>query len=95
VLVSKGSMRHLVKLQHYLSSVVLVIVVTQVNQGVHYSRGIKEGILPQRGLIGCQKLMREQEYNSATLSEKYAKDKALSKMISSTQNASRHRKKKH
>jgi len=39
--------------------------------------------------------MREQAYNSATLSEKYAKDKALSKMISSTQNASRHRKKKH
>lgn len=50
---------------------------------------IKDGLLSQRRLLSYQKLMREQAFNGATLAEKRSKDKALGKLINSTQNASK------
>lgn len=55
---------------------------------------IQSNSLDQRRFDNYQKLMREQAFNSATLAEKRAKDKAFGKMISATQNESRTRKKK-
>ena len=44
---------------------------------------ISQGELQSRRLSSYQKLMREQEFNSATLAEKRAKDKRFGKMIKS------------
>ena len=44
---------------------------------------ISRGELPARRLSSYQKLMREQEFNSATLAEKRAKDRRFGKMIKS------------
>lgn len=44
---------------------------------------ISRGELPERRLSSYQKLMREQEFNSATLAEKRAKDRRFGKMIKS------------
>jgi ribosome biogenesis GTPase len=47
---------------------------------------ITSGELELRRLTSYQKLLKEQAFNSATLSEKKAKDKAFGKMISRVQN---------
>jgi len=49
-------------------------------------QAITSGELELRRLISYQKLMKEQAFNSATLSEKRAKDKAFGKMINRVQN---------
>jgi ribosome biogenesis GTPase len=48
-------------------------------------QAITSGDLELRRLTSYQKLLREQAFNSATLSEKKAKDKAFGKMISRVQ----------
>lgn len=54
---------------------------------------LEQGTLEQRRFDSYQKLLREQEFNSATLAEKRAKDKAFGKMINDVQAGSRHMKK--
>ncbi|KHT50232.1 ribosome small subunit-dependent GTPase A [Vibrio sinaloensis] len=52
-------------------------------------RALEEGKLEQRRLDSYLKLMREQAFNSATLAEKRAKDKAFGKMVNTVQQQSR------
>ena len=54
---------------------------------------LDDGTLDPRRFKSYQKLMREQEFNSSTLAQKRAKDKALGKMINTVQAESRHFKK--
>jgi len=61
--------------------------------GCAVQAAIKDGSVSLRRLLSYQKLMREQAINGATLAERKTKDKALGKLINSTQNASRHYKK--
>nr|WP_086937362.1 ribosome small subunit-dependent GTPase A [Thaumasiovibrio occultus] len=61
--------------------------------GCAIQQALNSGELAQRRFDSYQKLMREQAFNSATLAEKRAKDKAFGKMIHTIQNESRQRKK--
>lgn len=54
---------------------------------------LNNGDISLRRWASYQKLLREQAFNTATLAEKHAKDKALGKMINTTQVASRRSKK--
>ncbi|GGI84691.1 ribosome small subunit-dependent GTPase A [Shewanella gelidii] len=63
--------------------------------GCAIQQAIKGGLLSERRLLNYQKLKREQALNGASLAGKRAKDKALGKLINSTQNASRRYKKGH
>ena len=54
---------------------------------------IDNGMIDQRRLKNYQKLMREQAMNSASLAEKRARDRSLSRMYRSVQTESRRRKK--
>jgi len=54
--------------------------------GCAVQQAILAGKLEQRRLVSYQKLLKEQAFNSATLSEKKAKDKAFGKMINRVQN---------
>lgn len=65
----------------------------QSEPGCAVLAAIDSGELSQRRMDSYQKLMREQAFNSATLAEKRSKDKALGKMINTTQLASRRFKK--
>ncbi|TLU61860.1 ribosome small subunit-dependent GTPase A [Thalassotalea litorea] len=60
--------------------------------GCEIQKALKLGELNQRRFQSFEKLMREQAFNSATLAQKRAKDKAFGKMINSIQNDSRSRK---
>ena len=51
--------------------------------GCAVQRAISQGKLNARRLSSYQKLLREQQFNSATLAEKRAKDKRFGKMIKS------------
>jgi len=53
--------------------------------GCAVQKAINSGELELRRLTSYQKLMKEQAFNSATLSEKKAKDRALGKMINRVQ----------
>ncbi|PSU44631.1 ribosome small subunit-dependent GTPase A [Photobacterium frigidiphilum] len=55
---------------------------------------IEDSSLDQRRFNNYQKLMREQAFNSATLAEKRAKDKAFGKMVNTAVNESHARKKR-
>ena len=48
-------------------------------------KAIHSGELEERRLASYLKLMKEQAFNSATLSEKRAKDKAFGKMVNRVQ----------
>lgn len=61
--------------------------------GCAVQQAIRGGFLLERRLVSYQKLMREQALNGASLTEKRSKNKALGKLINSTQNASRRYKK--
>ena len=61
--------------------------------GCAVQRAIADSVITERRFISYQKLMREQAFNSATLAQKRAKDKAFGKMINSIQTESRSRKK--
>ena len=61
--------------------------------GCAVQRAIKAGELAERRLHSYQKLLKEQALNGATLAEERSKDKALGKLINSTQNASKQFKK--
>ncbi|MEZ9232953.1 ribosome small subunit-dependent GTPase A [Vibrio amylolyticus] len=61
--------------------------------GCAIQAALDDGSLEERRFTSYQKLMREQAFNSATLAEKRAKDKAFGKMISTIQTESRSRKK--
>lgn len=61
--------------------------------GCAITEALKQKQLDPRRLGNYQKLMREQAINSASLAEKRARDKSLSKMYRSVQNESRRRKK--
>ncbi|QDP01024.1 ribosome small subunit-dependent GTPase A [Thalassotalea sp. PS06] len=53
---------------------------------------LADGSLDQRRYQSYQKLLKEQAFNSASLAQKRAKDKAFGKMVNSIQNESRNRK---
>lgn len=57
--------------------------------GCAVQRAIKMGELTERRFHSYQKLLKEQALNGASLAEKRSKDKALGKLINSTQNASK------
>lgn len=57
--------------------------------GCAIQAALESGELEQRRFASFQKLLREQAFNSASLAEKRAKDKALGKMINTIQNESR------
>ncbi|WP_295893560.1 ribosome small subunit-dependent GTPase A [uncultured Vibrio sp.] len=61
--------------------------------GCAIQAALNEGSLEERRFNSYQKLMREQAFNSASLAEKRAKDKAFGKMVNTIQNESRSRKK--
>ncbi|WP_285162635.1 ribosome small subunit-dependent GTPase A [Shewanella goraebulensis] len=61
--------------------------------GCAVQKAILQGKITERRFISYQKLMREQAFNSATLAQKRAKDKAFGKMINTVQTESRSRKK--
>ncbi|MGF1680306.1 ribosome small subunit-dependent GTPase A [Photobacterium minamisatsumaniensis] len=61
--------------------------------GCAVMQAIDSGALETRRFVSYQKLMREQAFNSATLAQKRAKDKAFGKMIHNVQSESRSRKK--
>jgi ribosome biogenesis GTPase len=61
----------------------------QSEPGCAVQNAIEEGRLELRRLDSYQKLMREQAFNSATLAEKRAKDKAFGKMVNTVQHQSR------
>ncbi|MCW8329244.1 ribosome small subunit-dependent GTPase A [Photobacterium sp. SDRW27] len=63
--------------------------------GCAVQAAISDGSLQSRRLHNYQKLMREQAFNSATLAEKRAKDRAFGKMIHNVQSELRYRKKGH
>lgn len=57
-------------------------------------KALAGGELSSRRLSSYQKLLKEQAFNSATLSEKKAKEKTLGKMINRVQSEAKHRKKR-
>lgn len=57
--------------------------------GCAVQNAIESGILPQRRFDSYQKLIKEQAFNSATMVEKKAKDKAFGKLIHRIQNESK------
>ncbi|KEQ14612.1 GTPase RsgA [Endozoicomonas montiporae] len=61
--------------------------------GCAIEQAIDDGQLEPRRLNNYRKLMREQAMNAATLAEKRARDKSLSRLYQSVQNESRRRKK--
>ena len=61
--------------------------------GCAIGHAIEQEQLDPRRFGNYQKLMREQAMNSASLAEKRARDKSLSRMYRSVQNESRRRKK--
>ena len=63
--------------------------------GCAVQEAISDNVLDQRRLDNYQKLMREQAFNTATLAEKRAKDKAFGKLISSAQSNARTHKKRY
>ena len=63
--------------------------------GCAIQKALSEGTLEVRRFTSYQKLMREQAFNSATLAEKRAKDKAFGKMVNTVQSESRYLKKGH
>ncbi|WP_153913199.1 ribosome small subunit-dependent GTPase A [Shewanella sp. TC10] len=60
--------------------------------GCAIQKAIQQGKITERRFSSYQKLMREQAFNSATLAQKRAKDKAFGKMINTIQTESRSRK---
>ena len=60
--------------------------------GCAIQRAIKDGTLSERRLLSYQKLMREQEFNGATLAEKRSGDKAFGKMIKNVMKVKQHNK---
>ncbi|WP_394130772.1 ribosome small subunit-dependent GTPase A [Shewanella maritima] len=65
----------------------------QAEPGCAVANAIESGELDNRRFNNYLKLAREQAFNSATLAQKRSHDKAMSKMYSSVQSASRKRKK--
>ncbi|MGF1724272.1 ribosome small subunit-dependent GTPase A [Photobacterium nomapromontoriensis] len=63
--------------------------------GCAVQAAIENGSVELRRFNNYQKLMREQAFNSASLAEKRAKDKAFGKMVNTVQNQARARKKGH
>ncbi|MGF1718848.1 ribosome small subunit-dependent GTPase A [Vibrio kyushuensis] len=61
--------------------------------GCAIQAALAQGTLEERRFVSYQKLMREQAFNSATLAEKRAKDKAFGKMVNNVQSEARYRKK--
>jgi ribosome biogenesis GTPase len=61
--------------------------------GCAIQKALEAGAIDERRLNNYRKIMREQAMNSATLAEKRARDKTLSKSYKTAQNASRSRKK--
>ncbi|GEA52283.1 putative ribosome biogenesis GTPase RsgA [Vibrio inusitatus NBRC 102082] len=57
--------------------------------GCAVQRALKASEITERRLNSYQKLLKEQAVNGATLAEKRSKDKALGKLINSTQSASK------
>ncbi|WP_394175872.1 ribosome small subunit-dependent GTPase A [Thalassotalea litorea] len=60
--------------------------------GCVIQQALDDGRLDQRRYDSYQKLLKEQAFNSASLAQKRAKDKAFGKVINSIQNESRSRK---
>ncbi|NLS11947.1 ribosome small subunit-dependent GTPase A [Vibrio sp. SM6] len=65
----------------------------QNEPGCAVQRALERGDLTERRLNSYQKLLQEQAVNGATLAEKRSKDKALGKLISSAQSATKKYKK--
>ncbi|MCK6264677.1 ribosome small subunit-dependent GTPase A [Vibrio sp. ZSDE26] len=61
--------------------------------GCAIQAALNDGTLEERRFISYQKLMKEQAFNSSSLAEKRAKDKAFGKMVNSVQSEARYRKK--
>jgi ribosome biogenesis GTPase len=62
--------------------------------GCAVQRAIDMGTLPQRRLASYLKLLKEQAFNNATLSQRKENDKAFGKMINRVQNEAKHLKRK-
>ncbi|MGY5450225.1 ribosome small subunit-dependent GTPase A [Agarivorans sp. MS3-6] len=60
--------------------------------GCQVRLAIDQGELDERRLVNYQKLMREQQFNAASIAERRASDKEFGKMVKSVQSGSRHRK---
>jgi ribosome biogenesis GTPase len=63
--------------------------------GCAIKMAIEQETLSLRRLTSYQKLMKEQAFNSASLSEKKAKEKSFVKMVNSVQTEAKNRKKRH
>ena len=57
----------------------------QSEPGCAIQAALESGELDKRRFVSYQKLMREQAFNSASLDERKAKDKAFGKMINTIQ----------